>query len=59
MRLKSLIEVLAKIWLHTQRLQQENTHPDHPLLRSIEFVLNSIEEDQDEEIMRSASVDDE
>ena len=54
--LECLVEALPKIRLRTQSLQDEYTHSDKALLSRIVPVVDSIEEDEHNEIVGSAGV---
>ena len=56
MGLKFLVEVLANIRLYAKGLQEEYAHPDYSLFRSVELVLKSIEQEENNEVMESTSV---
>lgn len=52
------VQTLPEIGLNAQCLQNEDAHSDHALLGWVIPILHCVEDAEDDEIMRSARVDD-
>lgn len=53
------VETLAKLWLDTQSLEDENAHAHKALLGRIIALVDCVIEDQDDKVMGPVGVDDE
>jgi hypothetical protein len=57
--LETFIEAFSKVGLHTHGLQDEYAHANQTLLRGVVFLVNGVEEYENDKVMRSVRINDE